>query len=290
MQIHISKITHRDAQRLRVEIPYTNHNLQQIKQIPGATFSRTLNSWHIPFTKDAYSKLSALFPHDEFIKAESTQPDEPKLIDLIQPPISIPSSSKIPTPIPEPTIITPPVSSPIPSTPVSIDKSNQPQDSPKSSVDKPIPNSIKHPQTNSIESSNPQVATNPIVPSSKPQLASIPIVPSSKPQVATIPITPSTKSNEQKPINIQEVSYYEQSSMLPEPLAPDYFSGPINRNSITLEVAARRLILRMPKNDTDVQFVLTFNFTVWNPGIKAWIIPNFRSNGSIQKSVSTLIP
>ncbi len=234
MQIHISKIMHRDTQRLLVEIPYTNHNIQQIKQIPGATFSRTLNSWHIPFTKVAYSKLSALFPLDEFIKAESTQPDEPKLIDLIQPPISIPSSSKIPTLIPEPTIISPP----IPSTAVSIDKSNQSQDSSKSSVEKPIPNSVRNLQT--------------------------------KPELPT--------TNHIKPINIKEIREYEESNMLPEPSDPAFFSNPISRNSITLEVAARRLILRMPKNDTDVQFVLTFHYTVWNPGIRAWIIPNYKSN------------
>jgi integrase/recombinase XerD len=162
MQIHISKITHHDAQRLVVSIPYNNHYIQQIKQIPGATFSRTLNSWHIPFTKRAYTQLTSLFPSDEFIKTDSVQPDDhhPALI-----------------------------SSP---------NSEQPQ------------------------------------------------------------MTPSQPHHESP--------------------APAFFPTPTTRNAITLEVAARRLILRMPKNDTDVQFVLTFRYALWNPGIYAWIIPHYRSN------------
>lgn len=50
------------------------------------------------------------------------------------------------------------------------------------------------------------------------------------------------------------------------------------RNAITLEVAARRLILRMPKNDADIQFVTSFKFVQWNAGNFAWIIPNYKNN------------
>ena len=205
MQIHISKITHRDAERLLVNIPYTNHNIQQIKQIQGATFSRTLNSWHIPFTKEAYSKLSALFPLDEFIKAESTQPDDPKSSELISPSISLPIPAEIIESVQIP----------------------NPLDPTQTKPSKPIPNSLTQHQT-------PTLNIEP-----KPQSAK------------TIP---------------------------PERLAPAFLSTPTSYDSLTLEVAARRLILRMPKNDTDVQFILTFRFAVWNPALRAWIIPHYKSN------------
>ncbi|MCX6309393.1 MAG: hypothetical protein NTY32_11365, partial [Bacteroidia bacterium] len=192
MQIHISKITHRDAQRLLVAIPYTNHNIQQIKQIPGATFSRTLNSWHIPFTKDAYSKLSTLFPHDEFIKAESTQPDDSKTAALIVQSVS----AQIPL-------------------------------EPHSTIQNPI-------ETIKPDSELPKLDTNRLKSDTSP-------------------------NNQESQI-------------------PAFFSNPTYYETISIEVAARRLILRMPKNDTDVQFVLTFRFAVWNAGIRAWIIPHYKSN------------
>jgi len=196
MQILISKITHRDAQRLLVEIPYTNHNIQQIRQIPGATFSRTLNSWHIPFTKDAYTQLAALFPQDDFIKAESTQPDDPKPVNPIVPPISV-------------------------------------------LVSQP---SVKLPQK----------------------------------QEAPVAQNPSKSiSSEAVPTSIQTKP---TNNLHAESKAPAFFPTPTSYDSITLEVAARRLILRMPKNDTDVQFVLTFRYAQWNAGIRAWIIPHYKSN------------
>jgi integrase/recombinase XerD len=319
MQIRISKITHRDAQRLLVEIPYTNHNIQQIKQLSGATFSRTLNSWHIPFTKEAYSKLSALFPLDEFIKVESTQPEDPKPIDLVQPPFSEPLPTKNTGILPQPSLVAPSVSIPKPSTSLPTDKTIKNQDSTTSGICKPIPNNIKHLQTNAavsttinstnqqvpnsnpkshfenalpptfpakpqptsnstIPSPKPQTTTNPIVPTIKPLPTSNPIILSPKPQNLTNPIDQSSKPNECKPLHIQEISNFDDPIVHPESIAPAFFSIPRSYNSITIEVAARRLILRMPKNDTDVQFVLTFRFAMWNAGIKAWIIPHHRSN------------
>jgi len=186
MQIFISKITHRDADRLLVNIPYTIVNLQNIKKIEGAKWSRTLNSWHIPLTKEAYSQLKSLFPLDEFIKVESTQPDD-----------------EIPV---------------LKNETVQISNSE----------------SISLPKTNSQESVKASSAFD-------------------------------------KPILVKN-------QIPPENSLPAYFETPTFYNSLTLEVAARRLILRMPKNDTDVQFILTFRFAVWNPALRAWIIPHYKSN------------
>ncbi|HET9571275.1 MAG TPA: tyrosine-type recombinase/integrase [Bacteroidales bacterium] len=213
MQIHISKITHRDTQRLLVAIPYTNHNIQQIRQIQGATFSRTLNSWHIPFTKTAYTKLASLFPFDEFIKTDSIQPDDE-------------------------------ISSP-PSDSVQISK----------------PNPISVPESNPIQVPNPISVQNPIP---KP-------IPVQNPNSVPKPV-----SSEQDIISAYDKTLNPVEH--PEPPIPAFLPIPTFRNSITLEIAARRLILRMPKNDTDVQFILTFRYAVWNAGIRAWIIPHYKSN------------
>lgn len=64
------------------------------------------------------------------------------------------------------------------------------------------------------------------------------------------------------------------------------FSKPIPnslRNQITIEVAGRRLILRMPKNDVDIQFVRTFQYVQWNANIHAWIVPHYKRNLDILK-------
>ena len=256
MQIHISKITHRDAQRLLVEIPYTNHNIQQIRQIPGATFSRTLNSWHIPFTKDAYSKLSALFPLDEFIKVESTQPDDPKPADLIAPSISLPISVE----------------------PNKSVKISEPFDPIKTNATKSIPNSLSHLQTNTSKSAAPSANSQQCT-SAKPFIES-------KPQSASILLQNNSQISQNSITDPDEIKQsvthgsgnFDQTTAPLDSLPPAFFPTPTYYESITLEVAARRLILRMPKNDTDVQFVLTFRFTVWNAGIRAWIIPHYKSN------------
>jgi site-specific recombinase XerD len=170
MEILISRILHHGAERLLVNIPYTINNIQNIKKIEGARWSRTYNSWHIPYTKPTLTRLKSLFPSDDFVKTDSMQ-----------------SEAATPT--------TPHITIPDPMPPIS---------------------TVPEPLT----------------------------------QQPTFPTPPSTYN-------------------------PHILS---NRFAITLEVAARKLILRMPKNDTDVQFILTFRYAIWNPGIRAWIIPYYKSN------------
>ena len=244
MQIHLSKITHRDALRLLVAIPYNYHNIQQIKQIPGATFSRTLNSWHIPFTKDAYSKLVALFPLDEFVKVESMQPDDPAPLEVVQSTVQNLVSSKTHAVVPEPTLNVSAVSNQIP-----------PQTSSNPPFSKPI--KVQPPQTR-----------NPIETPSSPEH------PFETIQHNLQTIQTDSELPKRTVDRVQsDPSLNDQASSVPA-----FFSTPTFYETISLEVAARRLILRMPKNDTDVQFVLTFRFAVWNAGIRAWIIPHYKSN------------
>lgn len=80
----ISKITHRNEHRIRVDFPYNAQTTALLRQIPGTQWSRTLNCWHIPYTKEAFAQLKSLFPEVEYETAppsnastNSTTNDEP---------------------------------------------------------------------------------------------------------------------------------------------------------------------------------------------------------------------
>lgn len=64
--MNISKITHRDESRIKVEFPYNQHIASLIKQVNDARWSKTHRAWHIPDTQDAFLKLSTLFPETKF--------------------------------------------------------------------------------------------------------------------------------------------------------------------------------------------------------------------------------
>jgi len=62
----IVRITHRDEERIKVEMPYNKHYISKLKQIPDARWSKTHNAWHIPYTNDAFVQLKTLFPDVEY--------------------------------------------------------------------------------------------------------------------------------------------------------------------------------------------------------------------------------
>ena len=55
------------------------------------------------------------------------------------------------------------------------------------------------------------------------------------------------------------------------------------RNSISIEVAGRRIFLRMPKNSTDVQFVRSFHYVRWDANAFVWVIPHYGNNLELLK-------
>ncbi len=57
-----SKITHRSVARIRVDFPYNQEMVSLLRQIADARWSKTLGAWHIPYTKEAFGQLKALFP------------------------------------------------------------------------------------------------------------------------------------------------------------------------------------------------------------------------------------
>lgn len=50
------------------------------------------------------------------------------------------------------------------------------------------------------------------------------------------------------------------------------------RNSIKIEVFGRKIILKLPKNETDIKFIRTFKFSRWNSKLFCWEIPNYPGN------------
>lgn len=59
------KVTHRHVARIRVDFPYNAEMVLKLRQIPDARWSKTLGAWHIPYTKEAFGQLKALFPNLE---------------------------------------------------------------------------------------------------------------------------------------------------------------------------------------------------------------------------------
>jgi integrase/recombinase XerD len=60
--MYASKISHNGENRIKVDFPYNQAIQAVIKQIDDAQWSKTLKSWHIPYSKQAFSQLLLLFP------------------------------------------------------------------------------------------------------------------------------------------------------------------------------------------------------------------------------------
>ncbi|WP_243345527.1 tyrosine-type recombinase/integrase [Parabacteroides sp. FAFU027] len=73
-----SKITHRNEIRIRIDFPYNQEIALKLKRIPDCKWSRTLNAWHIPYTKEAFERLKELFPEIEYPRPEQSDPETPK--------------------------------------------------------------------------------------------------------------------------------------------------------------------------------------------------------------------
>jgi len=53
---------------------------------------------------------------------------------------------------------------------------------------------------------------------------------------------------------------------------------------IFVEVFAKQILLKMPKNDTDIQFVRSFKYVRWERDRYCWIIPNYQKNLELLKN------
>ena len=66
----ISKIIHRDQDRIMLQFPFDKERVALVKQIEGAKWSQTRKAWHIPDTTEAFERLLAMFPEMEFAPAD----------------------------------------------------------------------------------------------------------------------------------------------------------------------------------------------------------------------------
>jgi integrase/recombinase XerD len=56
------------------------------------------------------------------------------------------------------------------------------------------------------------------------------------------------------------------------------------KSDIVIEVTAKSIFIKMPKNDTDIQFVRSFKFARWESASYIWKIPNLSRNLEMLKS------
>ena len=61
-----TKIIHHNEARIRLDFPYSYDLVHRLKQIPDARWSKTIGAWHIPYTKEAFAQLKALFADVEY--------------------------------------------------------------------------------------------------------------------------------------------------------------------------------------------------------------------------------
>lgn len=56
-----SKIIHRGIERIKLEFANSTNNNNLVRNIIDSKWSKTLNAWHIPYTKEAFGQLKTLF-------------------------------------------------------------------------------------------------------------------------------------------------------------------------------------------------------------------------------------
>lgn len=60
--IKATKIVHHNRNRIKVDFPFNHACIALLRQIEDAKWSQTHKAWHIPYTKEAFTKLQHLFP------------------------------------------------------------------------------------------------------------------------------------------------------------------------------------------------------------------------------------
>ena len=251
MQIRLLKIVHQKATRILLEVPYNKDFSLKIRQVTDARWSQTYRAWHVPYTKETFNKLRVVFSDDELVfetlnKQAAPQADPPKAE-----PQTTPISPAAATPFAKPKLnAAPELNDPL-----------EPRVAPTlNAAPKPAPTStlIVAPELNAapIRSAAPKPALVSVAESTPESVLDNQAAPASSPDF----IPPSLPYFPAEPIE-----------NFPEPYQSPYVA-------INLEVAGNRLILRMPKNDTDVQFITNLKFTQWNASLRAWIIPNYKNN------------
>lgn len=53
--------------------------------------------------------------------------------------------------------------------------------------------------------------------------------------------------------------------------------------NVSMHITGKRIILKLPKNEKDIQLIRTLNYSRWDKNQFCWIIPNYRENATILK-------
>lgn len=57
-----------------------------------------------------------------------------------------------------------------------------------------------------------------------------------------------------------------------------------NKNTgISIDITAKHIFIKMPKNEADIQFVRSFRYALWDSINFCWVIPNYRNNTDMVK-------
>jgi len=65
-----SKIIHHKEYRIKLDFVYDTSIVSAINKIEGAAWSKTVTTWHVPYTKEAYAQLRELFGEVEYEKTD----------------------------------------------------------------------------------------------------------------------------------------------------------------------------------------------------------------------------
>jgi integrase/recombinase XerD len=76
------KITHKGNDRYKLEFSNNPENNNLVRKIKGSTWSKTLHTWHIPFTKAAFDELKLLFPDTILVGMRIKEAVQPKTAGL----------------------------------------------------------------------------------------------------------------------------------------------------------------------------------------------------------------
>ncbi|MDD2529576.1 MAG: tyrosine-type recombinase/integrase [Lentimicrobiaceae bacterium] len=85
MKIFASKQNHRNEARLKLDFAYNQTLIDLLKQIEGATWSKTMKAWHVPDTEEVLRQLKILLCRHELLL--EGQPESGELIETEAAPI-----------------------------------------------------------------------------------------------------------------------------------------------------------------------------------------------------------
>ena len=72
-KIKLSKIEHRNEQRIKVQFDKQADLITKIKTIKGRRWSKTKNCWHLPYSKESFEAMKSVFGESnlDYLKEKS---------------------------------------------------------------------------------------------------------------------------------------------------------------------------------------------------------------------------